>query len=811
MFLDKTNASARRIREAEHARRNRLEIVRAHSTGELSRRDMFKLGIFTSLGTLASVNGFSPFARSAFAAVPTGTPASPTFGAGKWEQPMSRAVVQTPMALTKPPAGMFTDTFMKKDDPLLWNGSTVEAPTKCYSWHEDFTASGGAAFKNPVTGVGPMEGRPHGDFFCHQRWEEIEAKKGYILSLGQVKANSKFHPKMAAQDANAVWSFGTRSPGQQGNANGLRTGSPVPQLMKIRYGEPLVTRIYNDLPVDRAANGGFGRNEISTHFHNAVNGAESDGACNAYHFPGTFYDYHWGVTMHRRDRPDLWNTADPKHLLKASGPDDGDGLVKVAGDYREIQGSMWFHDHRFFFTAENVHKGNFHLCNAYSGIDRGRDNLKDGINLCLPSGNQLPWGNTDFDVNLCVSNPAFDQQGQLFFDIFDTDGFLGDVLAVNGAYYPYMEVLPRRYRFRLLNASMARFIKLAISVNQSSRYAPGTRVPFHFIANDGNLVVSPLQLLELDEQGVGERYDIIVDFSAFRPGDSIYLVNMLKQTNGRMPDGPVTMAQALAGVAADPCVGPILKFKVVSTLKSVDNPNKTYDWTKDADPSINFANTAWTVPNSTQRTLTAQIPIVAPVRERTLEWVRSAGDSRNTPDGQCVPDCGTAEAFPWSVRVNGQGAHSANANRISITIPKPGEVEHWTIKNGGAGWDHPIHLHFEEGVTMDRGTAPIPATEKLVRKDVWRLRPGGQVKFQVRFGEFGGSYVSHCHNTIHEDFAMLLRYQLMTPPPGDQAWKGQKQYMNTDTPMPTPSGVKWMTPEILPEGDPKNTQFFTKA
>jgi FtsP/CotA-like multicopper oxidase with cupredoxin domain len=66
----------------------------------------------------------------------------------------------------------------------------------------------------------------------------------------------------------------------------------------------------------------------------------------------------------------------------------------------------------------------------------------------------LPWGSTDCDVNLAISNPAPDQPGQLFFDIFETDGFLGDMLVVNGSYYPYMEVLPQRYRFRILNASM---------------------------------------------------------------------------------------------------------------------------------------------------------------------------------------------------------------------------------------------------------------------------------------------------------------------------------------------------------------------
>ena len=123
-----------------------------------------------------------------------------------------------------------------------------------------------------------------------------------------------------------------------------------------------------------------------------------------------------------------------------------------------------------------------------------------------------------------------------------------------------------------------------------------------------------------------------------------------------------------------------------------------------------------------------------------------------------------------------------NANRISLLIPKPGEIEHWTYINGGGGWDHPIHLHFEEGITMNRGADAIPATEKLVRKDVWRLRPSGRVQFQIQFGEYGGSYVNHCHNTVHEDFAMLMRIQLL-------GGVGTPQAAVTLTPNPEPDGV----------------------
>jgi FtsP/CotA-like multicopper oxidase with cupredoxin domain len=225
----------------------------------------------------------------------------------------------------------------------------------------------------------------------------------------------------------------------------------------------------------------------------------------------------------------------------------------VKGDWREIQGTMWAHDHRFFFTAENVYKGNLGMINYYSGRDRGHETITSGTNLRLPSGTQLGFGNVDFDINLVISDGATDQLGQYFFDIFTTDGFLGDLPLVNFAYAPYLEVLPRKYRFRILNGSMSRFYRLAISFN-------GQAVPFKFIANDGNLVVNPIELTSLDEQGIAERYDIVVDFSQFSVDDRLYLVNRLRmRDDGRGPDGSLSLSQALQGISSDPVVGAMMQ------------------------------------------------------------------------------------------------------------------------------------------------------------------------------------------------------------------------------------------------------------
>src|SRR5262249_60302554 len=119
--------------------------------------------------------------------------------------------------------------------------------------------------------------------FATRGWEDLSRKVGSVMSRGQTAPNSRFHPSFPAQNPNSVWSYG---------AGRFVSGTLPPPLIKGRYGEPILTRIYNNLPVMRSANdSGFGVNETQLHFHNAHNGAESDGADNVHHFPGTFYAY----------------------------------------------------------------------------------------------------------------------------------------------------------------------------------------------------------------------------------------------------------------------------------------------------------------------------------------------------------------------------------------------------------------------------------------------------------------------------------------------------------------------------------------
>ncbi len=156
-------ASRIRQKEAQNARNNRAEIVKALSQGQITKRELFKWGLYTSAGLLAAKNGLSPFARSAYAAVPTGTPRSPLYNAPKFDQPMPRLDVQKPIPLTR------------VGDNAVFPAGMGQRDAKRLSWHTEFSDPNfpdKTGVTNPLTNRGPIEGRPPGEVFAHQRWDE---------------------------------------------------------------------------------------------------------------------------------------------------------------------------------------------------------------------------------------------------------------------------------------------------------------------------------------------------------------------------------------------------------------------------------------------------------------------------------------------------------------------------------------------------------------------------------------------------------------------------------------------------------------
>jgi FtsP/CotA-like multicopper oxidase with cupredoxin domain len=423
----------------------------------------------------------------------------------------------------------------------------------------------------------------------------------------------------------------------------------------------------------------------------------------------------------------------------------------------------WFHDHMFTFTSQNVYKGNAAMFNIYSSLDRGDETVNDGVNLRLPSGssNGKGWGNLDYDVNLMFADKAFDANGQLIMDIFNFDGFLGDVMTVNLTYKPYFEVERRKYRFRILNAAVSRFFKYALVD------ATGTAQPIIQIANDGNLLPSPVVQTQSDEQGIAERYDWVIDFSRYTIGSKLWFVNLCEHQNGRKPAKDRTVSDALAGKSPDPCVGKFLEFRVVR------DP---------ATPDVSQVP-ATMIPNPDL----SAVPIA---RQRTFVFGSGASQPENDPVTSFILGSND-QPGPWGVATDKGAMLNADFGRISAA-PSFGTREVWTLVNGGGGWDHPIHIHFEEGQILARnGSASnVPAWEKG-RKDVYRLRPGGSVTLTMQFRDWGGMFMEHCHNTVHEDNAMLVRWEI------DNG--GAPFLRPLPTPIPTPQGVTFENPdEIAP-------------
>jgi spore coat protein A len=187
-------------------------------------------------------------------------------------------------------------------------------------------------------------------------------------------------------------------------------------------------------------------------------------------------------------------------------------------DYRypNIQDArtLWYHDHGVHITAENAYMG---LAAQYI--------LHDPIEQRLP----IPHG--PYDLPLIIKDAMFQQNGQLVIDNNSESGIYGDVILVNGRPWPLMQVEPRKYRFRILNASASRSYDLALD----------TAEPLTVIGTDGGLMPHP-QPCDHVKIGMAERYEVVIDFSVYRAGQRVVMRNLGPKNNIDFETTDVVMA-----------------------------------------------------------------------------------------------------------------------------------------------------------------------------------------------------------------------------------------------------------------------------
>ncbi len=158
---------------------------------------------------------------------------------------------------------------------------------------------------------------------------------------------------------------------------------------------------------------------------------------------------------------------------------------------RQDAATLWYHDHALGITRLNIFAGLF-------GTLLIRDEVEDALNL--PSGS--------YEIPLAICDRSFDRNGQLDYPIGPqfrhpwVPEFVGNAILINGRLFPYLTVEPRRYRFRIVNASNGKILRLSFS---------GDR-PFHQIGGDLSLLDAPIELRSL-ELAPAERADLVMDFA----------------------------------------------------------------------------------------------------------------------------------------------------------------------------------------------------------------------------------------------------------------------------------------------------------
>ena len=220
---------------------------------------------------------------------------------------------------------------------------------------------------------------------------------------------------------------------------------------------------------------------------------------------------------------------------------------------------LWYHQHAHGITHLNVYAG---LAGGYllrDAVDTGRNDNPLGLPANVDAAGD-PIGL--YEVPLVIQDRMFAPNAAgAALDLFYPPApwvpeFFGDTMCVNGAVEPFLEIEPRPYRFRIINGCNARFLALNFSGGTVTGARPAVRV----IGSDGGFLPTPWATKEL-VIAPGERYDIVVDFSALA-GETVLLNNKALSAPVVNPAGPLPR---------------IMQFRVTTPLTKSNLPSARFD------------------------------------------------------------------------------------------------------------------------------------------------------------------------------------------------------------------------------------------
>ena len=370
-------------------------------------------------------------------------------------------------------------------------------------------------------------------------------------------------------------------------------------------------------------------------------------------------------------------------------------------------GTYWYHPHPHGRTGPQAYYG---LAGLFIVSDE-----EEGA-LGLPEG--------EFDIPLVIQDRLFNNDNQLVYGsngmMDQMMGFLGDRILVNGQPDFTLPVATRPYRLRLLNGSNSRIYKLT--------WDNGT--PLTVIGTDGGLLERPVQR-EYVTLAPSQRVELWVDFRQ-HPLDSEVRLVSLPFSGGESMEGGMMRGSGMPQGSRFT----VLVVQVNQEAKSSASLPKRLT-------SFSSYDVAQAVNHQSPR----KFVLVMTMRQgwsingRTFEMTDVAPDE--------IVKLNTLETWQFINQGGGMGMGRGMM--------------------GGMELPHPMHVHNLQFQVVERQvqSAYRDAWETLSAGYIdegWRdtvlVMPGEQVKILLKFEDYTGLYLYHCHNLEHEDMGMMRNYRV---------------------------------------------------
>jgi spore coat protein A len=394
-----------------------------------------------------------------------------------------------------------------------------------------------------------------------------------------------------------------------------------------------------------------------------------------------------------RDIPDVRAVV---HLHGARVPSKDDGYPTdwfVPGQSRvctypleQDAATLWYHDHAMGINRLNIYAG-------LAGMALIHDTNEDSLGL--PSGEQ--------EIPLTLYDRNFSTDGQLFYPVSPypdhpwVPEFYADAILINGKIRPYVEVEPRLYRLRILNAANSRFFALSLSNN----------LPLHQIGTDQGLLREPGSLKNI-LLAPAERADILIDLTGYA-GENIHLLNgalEVLQFRVAKPDRAISLPS--------PAPIPAKLREIAPTPESSAIVTRTITLNEFPDPAGN--------------------PMVMLLNRK--RWHEPVTEQ---------PRLNTTEI--WEFVNQTEDTHPMHLHLVRFQILDRRQFDTFE------------YLMYKKLRFLASATPPEPGERGW--KDVVQCPPGAITRIIVRFEGYAGNYLYHCHILEHESNDMMRPFEVI--------------------------------------------------